>query len=335
MPISQSGSFRELNEQVAHAGLLRARPGYFTFKIIFNLVWLVATWEAVLLLGDSWWQLAAAVALAIGFVQTGFIAHDSGHKQISTVRGKSQFIGRIHMNLLLGVAYGWWINHHNRHHSDPNNLDKDPDTIRRQVIFAVDEMEAKAGTPFKRFVIRFQSVMFFVLLGQEAVRLRRSGVQAARAGRLPTPLLELGLCVLHLAAYVTIVFWAMPPLKAVLFILIHQILFGLYLGGVFAPNHKGMVVYRNDTELDWLHRQVLTSRNIKSSLLTDFAFGGLNYQIEHHLFPSMPRVALRKARPIVLAYCREHGLPYREVPMWHSYREVSRFLGRISRQARA
>jgi fatty acid desaturase len=232
------------------------------------------------------------------------------------------------------VAYGWWVNHHNRHHSDPNNLDKDPDTLRRQVIFAVDELDTKSGSPFKRFIIRFQSVMFFVLLGQEAVRVRRSGMQAARAGVLPSARLELGLVAVHLVAYFSLAFTLMSPVKAVVFIGVHQVLFGLYLGAVFAPNHKGMVVHRSDVELDWLHRQVLTSRNIRSSRLVDFVFGGLNYQIEHHLFPSMPRVNLRRTRPIVRQYCVEHGLPYVEVPMWSSYLEVSRFLGRVSRQAR-
>lgn len=334
LTISQTASFRDLNDRVQRAGLLAARPGYFAFKIASNFAMLAGCWAAAVLIGDSWWQVAIAVGLAVVYVQTGFLAHDAGHKQISKARRPSQLLGRLHMNLGLGVAYGWWVNHHNRHHSDPNNLDKDPDTLRRQVIFAVDELAAKSGSPFKRFVIRFQSVMFFVLLGQEAVRVRRSGVQAVRAGVLPSARLELGLVVVHLAAYFTAVFALMSPVKAVVFIGVHQILFGLYLGAVFAPNHKGMAVYRSDVELDWLHRQLLTSRNIRSSRLIDFAFGGLNYQIEHHLFPSMPRANLRRSRLIVRQYFLEHGLPYVEVPMWRSYMEVSGFLGRVSRQAR-
>jgi fatty acid desaturase len=96
-----------------------------------------------------------------------------------------------------------------------------------------------------------------------------------------------------------------------------------------------MAVYRDDVAVDWLHRQVLTSRNLRSTRLTDFIYGGLNYQIEHHLFPAMPRVNLRRARPIVMRYCEAHGIPYREVPVGRSYREVARFLGEVSDAARA
>ncbi|OEV25008.1 delta fatty acid desaturase, partial [Streptomyces nanshensis] len=64
--------------------------------------------------------------------------------------------------------------------------------------------------------------------------------------------------------------------------------FGVYLGSIFAPNHKGMPTLKGDERPDFLRRQVLTSRNVRGGPLTDLALGGLNYQIEHHLFPSMP-----------------------------------------------
>jgi fatty acid desaturase len=276
-----------------------------------------------------------AVALALVLLQAGYIAHDTGHAQIAKSRKTIRRLGLFHMNLLAGVSFGWWENHHNQHHSNPNNLDRDPDTLRRQVIFHVDELTVKGTSPFRRFVIRFQSVMFFVLLSQEALRMRAAGLLAARAGKLRAPRLELGLVLLHTTAYLTVIFMVMSVPKAIVFVLINQVVFGIYLGAVFAPNHKGMTVHRDDDGLDWLHRQVLTSRNLRSTRFTDFMYGGLNYQIEHHLFPAMPRVNLRRTRPIVMRYCEEHGIPYREVPVWQSYREVARYLGEVSAAARA
>lgn len=334
LALSSTGSFEELNALAREAGLLELRRDYYTFKIAFNFVMLFGCYAALLLIGDSWWQLVVAVALAVAFVQTGFIAHDAGHKQISRAKKPSELLGMLHMNVLLGVAYGWWINHHNRHHSNPNNLDVDPDMVRRPVIFDVDELPAKASTPFRRFIIRFQSVMFFVLLGHEAYRVRSAGVKAAKLGALKWPKLEMSLVAVHFVGYFSVLFLSMYPAKAMVFILVHQVLFGLYLGAVFAPNHKGMPVYRSDVELNWLHRQVLTSRNVYSSRFTDFMYGGLNYQIEHHLFPGMPRVNLRRVRPIVKQYCATHGIPYEEVPVWASYLAVARFFGTVSRQAR-
>ena len=79
-------------------------------------------------------------------------------------------------------------------------------------------------------------------------------------------------------------------------------------------------------ELDFLRSQVLTSRNVRSSPLTDLLYGSLNYQIEHHLFPTMPRCNIRGAHKIVRAYCAELGVPYHETSIYRSYREILSFL---------
>jgi len=114
--------------------------------------------------------------------------------------------------------------------------------------------------------------------------------------------------------------------QAVVFILIHQGLFGMYLGCSFAPNHKGMPMLGEDEKLDFLRRQVITARNIRGGWFTDFALGGLNYQIEHHLFPSMPRPSLRYAQAPVRAFCAEHGIAYAETGFFASYGQVLRHL---------
>ena len=327
-------SFHDLRARVEAAGLLAPRHSYYLVKIVSNLALSALCWTAFVLVGDSWWQLPVAVALGLSFVQSGFLGHDVGHRQVSRARRATYVLGLVHMNLLIGAAFGWWVGHHNRHHSDPNDLDRDPDTLRRQVIFDASELPVKGRTAFRRFVIRFQPVMFFVLLGQEAWRVHVAGFQAARAGALRRARLELSLVVLHGVLVVGAVFLELSPGRAVAFILVSQTVFGFYLGAVFAPNHKGMPVYRGG-ELDWLHRQVLTARNIRPGRFVDFVYGGLNYQIEHHLFPSLPRANLRRVRPIVRSFCAEHGIPYVEVSAWASYREVARFLGSVSAEARA
>jgi fatty acid desaturase len=79
-------------------------------------------------------------------------------------------------------------------------------------------------------------------------------------------------------------------------------------------------------ELDFLRRQVLTSRNVRGSWLVDWLLGGLNYQIEHHLFPTMPRPNLRRAQPLIRAFCQQQGLPYAEASLVGSYAEALRHL---------
>ncbi|MFE7169717.1 fatty acid desaturase family protein [Streptomyces sp. NPDC057616] len=130
----------------------------------------------------------------------------------------------------------------------------------------------------------------------------------------------------HFACYLTALFLMLPPGMAVAFLAVHQCLFGLYLGSVFAPNHKGMPVLTGKDRPDFLRRQILTSRNVRGGRLTDVVLGGLNHQIEHHLFPSMPSPNLRKAQIIVRRHCEELGIAYLETGLAVSYRQALRSL---------
>jgi fatty acid desaturase len=80
---------------------------------------------------------------------------------------------------------------------------------------------------------------------------------------------------------------------------------------------------------------VLTSRNVRGGIFTDLLLGGLNYQIEHHLFPNMPRASLRRARPVVRAYCAELRIPYRETSLIGSYAAALRHLNTLGAPLRS
>jgi fatty acid desaturase len=321
--------FQELLRRVKAAGLLDARPGYYVVKIALNLALLASTWLALVLVGNSWWTLVVAACMAFAYTQTGFIGHDIGHRQVTRSRRGQDILGLLHGNLLMGFSYGWWVGHHNKHHSNPNHLEKDSDITRRRVIFIPEQGPTRHGRA-KQFIVRHQHVLFYPLLVTEGIGLRTESIKALRR-RLPRlTLIESVLIVAHLGLYFGAIFYLLPLSKGIAFILTMNLLFGLYIGSVFAPNHKGMPIQRPDEEWDWLTRQVVTSRNIRSSYLTDFLYGGLNYQIEHHLFPAMPRAALRRARPITIDYCREVGLPYHEVGVLRSYVEVVTHLFRTT-----
>jgi fatty acid desaturase len=328
-------TFEELSRMVEATGLTRPRLRYYTIKILSTLMLLAAGWAAFAVVGDSWLQLAVALYLGFAFTQIDFIGHDAGHRQIFRTRRPSDVVGYVHGNLLTGVSFGWWVQHHSRHHSYPNHLDRDPDILRRQVIFTKEQRAGRPGR-LNGFIIAHQSWMFFVLITLEGLRLHLAGFVAAARGALKRHRrLDLTVLTLHLAAYFGTVFLVLSPAKAVAFIAVHQMAFGFYMGLAFAPNHKGLPVRGGPKEeLDWLHRQILTSRNLRSSRFTDFMYGGLNYQIEHHLFPSMPRVNLRRVRPLVKDFCEKYDIPYAEVTVRESYRQVAAHLATVSAEVR-
>ena len=109
----------------------------------------------------------------------------------------------------------------------------------------------------------------------------------------------------------------------------------MYLGCAFALNHKGMPIFSESDQVDFLHRQILTSRNIRGGRFVTLVLGGLNYQIEHHLFPSMPRSSLRSAQPIVRAFCAHHDIAYVESGPLESYRHIVRYLRIVGRSSEA
>ena len=111
-------------------------------------------------------------------------------------------------------------------------------------------------------------------------------------------------------------------------------LLGLYLGATFVTNHVGMPIPARGDELGFLRRQVLTSRNLSSPSLIGFFFGGLDSQIEHHLFPTMPGANLRRARELVRPFCAGHHIDYVEQRPHRAYGDVFRHL-RLGRCPRA
>src|SRR5512133_2673457 len=130
--------FTQLSRQIKQAGLLDRRHGYYAAKLILNLGLLAAGGVAFAALEDSWWQLVTAAYLAVVFTQLAFVGHDAGHRQISRSRRANNLVGLVQANLLVGISFGWWVPKHDRHHSNPNPEDLDPDISFTALAFTAD-----------------------------------------------------------------------------------------------------------------------------------------------------------------------------------------------------
>ena len=327
---ARGSDYAELSRQVRQAGLTDRRPGHYALQIAVTAALLIGGWVAVFLVGNSWWQLAVAAFLAIVFAQLGFLGHDAGHRQISGSRRVSYILGLLLGDLGIGLSFGWWVSKHNRHHAHPNTEGADPDINMKVLAFTPGQAGAARG--LSRAMFRWQAYFFFPLLFGEGISLHVSSIAsvAGKSGRARLP--EALLLAVHFASYLTILFIVLPPSKAIVFVVVQQGLFGLYMGAAFAPNHKGMPVLTADDKTDFLRRQVLTSRNVRGGWFNDLLLGGLNYQIEHHLFPSMPRPNLRKSQPLIREFCLKHDLPYCQASLFGSYGQAVRYLNSVGRQ---
>jgi fatty acid desaturase len=271
------------------------------------------------------------VYLAFVFGQVGLLGHDVAHLQVLTNRRIVTPLGLILGNVLLGIGLSWWRYSHGTHHNHPNHVELDPAVDFSMLAFTPEQGRRKS--PRLDWFIRHQAKLVSFLACLELINLRAESIeyvlrQHPRGPRYST--LEAALLFVHVALYIGLISIFLGPALGVVFLVVHHALAGLYLTSLFAPNHKGMPVQDGSEPLDFMHEQVLTARNIQGGPLTDFWYGGLNYQIEHHLFPTMARNRLSRAVPLVRAYCVSHGLTYHVTSVAGAYAEVFRDFQRVS-----
>ena len=302
-------------------GLLDRRPGHYRVKIILTVFAFFAGWALLVIAGDSWAALAVAPLMGVMFTQLGFIGHDAGHNQVFCTRRRNRLLGLIVGNALIGLSFGWWVPKHNAHHAHPNEMGRDPDIGEGSALPAPDAPGEGPG-PLASWLARWQAPLFFPLMLLRSSGMHVLGIQRLARRRDRASAVEASLIALHAALYLTVVLLVLSPVKALAFAAVQQAVFSLYLGTSFAPNHKGMPLIEPATAADFARRQVTTARNISGGPLTTFMLGGLNYQIEHHLFPSMPRPNLRRVQGLVRDFCTETGLGYREESFAGSFRQI-------------
>jgi len=324
-PVSE---FAALMHTIRDAGLLRRRKTFYfiTFGVI--TLAMVGAWFGFALLSGTWYTLLIAAAMGILFTQYAFITHEFAHRQVFASGKLNDFSGRIMADLVVGISYSWWMSKHTRHHANPNTVDKDPDIETDFIIFQREHATGLTG--FAGFFARRQGWLFFPALLLEGLNLH---IQAFRTvfsgGKVDKRALEIVLLTVRNAGYLAVVFYFLPLGMAFAFVGVQLAIFGLYMGASFAPNHKGMPILPRDSKVDFLRRQVLTSRNIRSGHFMNHFMGGLNYQIEHHLFPNMARPNLRRAAEIVKEYCASRQITYTEVGLFTSYGIVIRHLNEV------
>jgi fatty acid desaturase len=324
-PEASGSLYAELKQSVKSKGLLDKQPVYYTYRIALLAGSLIIGVSVLLFVHLFWLQLLNAVYLAIVSTQIGLLSHEAGHRQMFHHSWKHDLVGLVGGNLLLGMSYAWWVDKHNAHHRRPNQVGLDPDlTVPFLDLTASDDF-AQMGS-VQRFVRKYLAILFFPALMSVSLGLQASSFSFLWRKQPRYLVLEWFLLLAHAVGYLTFIIWCIGFWQALLFIGLHQALIGLYLGSIFAPNHKGMPILEQENAWDFLHRQVLTARNVRAHPWTDFWYGGLNYQIEHHLFPSMARNHLKEAQSVVRAFCQAHAIPYHETTSWRSFAEILSYL---------
>ena len=265
----RGSDFAQLSRRIQEAGLMERAPVYFAVRLTLIALAFVGVWGVFFLIGNSWWQLVTAVAMAAVFGQVGLVSHELAHRQIFNGRRLSEAVGRGVGNLGIGLGYGWWQDKHTRHHANPNHEERDPDV--QAELFVWSESQARTARGIPAVFGKYQAFLFYPVLLLEGLNLHYGSVRALFKPSTKHRVLEGALLAAHFVLYLGTVLTVLDPLLAVAFIAVQQGLFGVYLGCIFAPNHKGMPTLKKGEKLDFLRKQVLTARNVRGGGFTDLS----------------------------------------------------------------
>ncbi|GMA84849.1 fatty acid desaturase [Angustibacter aerolatus] len=314
------------------AGLLHRRRGYYAAVIALVAAGLGGVVTGVVLLGDSWLTLLMAAALALVLTQCAYLGHDGAHRQVFATARANEWTGRVFACLMTGLSL---LVVAGQAQPAPPGAEPARHRRRRGVEGALVPRRRRSLAHRRACLARAPpGLVVLPLLALEGFNLHADSVRSlVRGGPRRGRLRDVALVVTHWTLYLGGLLLVLSPGKAAAFVAVHLALFGVHLGGAFAPNHTGMPVVPRDAKLDFLSRQVLMSRNVTGGWFVDLLMGGLNHQVEHHLFPSMPRVNLRRARPLVRAHCEQQGVTYTETSLVAAFRAVLTHLRTVGSRA--
>ena len=317
--------FTRLKNDLSAKGFLDPQPTYYFIRSFLVVSLLLLSLVFIVIIDNVYLQILNAILLSFALTQISFITHEVIHRHA----WKNDFIDLLFGNLFMGMSCSWWFDKHNKsHHFHTNEQGLDPDIEAPLIAFTEDQFNSLDG--IKKQVVRYQSYYFWPGLLLVAVYMRLESIQFLLQNRVKYRWAEIIFIILHFSIYFGLLFTQLPASQAVVFVIINQSLFGLYMGLVMAVNHIGMPVMEDSIKNDYIRKYVVTSRNLNPHPFNDFFYGGVTTQIEHHLFPEIPVNKMAEARKLVKSFCLSKGIPYHEVGITQAYEEVLKNLHSIT-----
>ena len=310
-----------------------------TGRILFELLIHVAISLAGMVIFMTWHHPAVRVLgiliSAFGCMGVGTNTHTSTHYGTSDKRWVNEALSYFGYPMFVGLsATFWWHKHVVLHHPSPNvvGVDSDSDLLPW---FAVTTDEVNASSGLRRFYYRHLQFWFFpfVLAAncfgiQMAGWVHLLGMLRHPKGRKSAHWIDLGAVILHYVVWigVPLLFWPLPAVAG--FYILRTILLGYAMYAILAPGHFPAEAQRTTEEarhgVDFFAAQTAGTVSFRTGPLGRFLCSGLEYQVEHHLFPNISHVHYPQVSVAVQAFCAEQGLPYRSyswaTALWKSWK---------------
>ncbi len=322
----------QLRKEAEKRGLLNYTPAYYAFVFPLNILLLAVIYAAVFYFNN--WYVTILMSIPISFIgmQFAYLGHEAGHLSISKSPHVNELVGYFSHSFILGGSFSYWKYKHDIHHAYPNHEDIDPDVVDR-FPFSYSEKHAKQSSGLSRLITRYQAFLLLPAFLIVTFLMRFDSIKYMLKNRKGV-LIDVLLMFMHIAFFLIFSAYFLGLMKSIILYIIVSMLLGIYFGFSFSPNHVGMPILRGDERLSYMEKQIVTSRDVKCAKSFDFIFGGLNYQIEHHLFPNISRKNLRRIKTIVKEFCMSNSLSYRDSTLTETWKDIFAYLNEIGKHAK-
>lgn len=347
------GSWRDLRQQLLARGLFETDYSYYALKAVW-LVSLLAsslylTFEADPHARCTSSTVGAALLMGAFWQQLAFVGHDAGHNAITHHKATDNVLGILVGNLFGGVSIAWWKRTHNVHHIVTNSVDRDPDIQHLPVLAVTPKQFSPYFSTYhlKRFtmdavasvLIGYQHYLYYPAMALARFNLYLQSLILVLDPREQVDYRPLEL--LCLAGFYSWFFFGVAAQYAtfnesLLYVIISHAIAGVTLHVQITLSHFSMGTYMGSPHTNegntFFRNQLATSMNVKCPEWMDWFHGGLQFQIEHHLFPRLPRHNLRRARELVKPFCARNGIHYHELGFVDANREIIGTLRRTAKE---
>ncbi len=318
-------NFSELKEQVRNAGLLKRVPIRGSIEMIAILVsmgiifYIVSIWESIEI-AFVYKSIALGLFMTVVFTRTVFVSHDILHLQYFKSKSLSMKLSYPFSVFILSNSSSWWDFKHNvNHHTWCNVIEKDEDIWALDGAFTPNN---RGNSPFlKKYKhIIFWGAMFF-MYGAFIAQSYSFAIKRKLWG-------ELTMMLMHWPLVWGTIFYFLPLSDALIVFLTLNFTLSPWLAFGFITNHLGCEVfdYEEGKKFSWMELQMRTSRSLKGGMLTHWFYGGLNTQIEHHLFPKAPRFNLLKVQKMTQEFAKKHDIKYFRATPFNAYVQINNAL---------